>query len=178
VNIIMAAQYGFYFDEDRCVGCLNCVVACKSVNNLEQGIKWMKVNDKWEGEYPDIKRNFMISTCLHCEDPACVKVCPTGAIFKREEDGIVVVEKDKCNGCRECYEACPWHIPEFGSDGLMQKCDYCLSAGREPECAATCPAEALKFGPLEDLYRIAQSKNKKAERLGGETNPALIIVSR
>lgn len=173
----MSKQYGFYFDEDRCVGCFNCVIACKSVNNLQTGIDWINIKESWEGNYPEVRLNFFLTPCFHCEDPLCLAACQPGAIFKRVEDGIVVVDREKCNGCRECLTACPYGVPRFDSDGLMQKCDFCLSAGVAPACAESCPAEALKYGPLNELAEIARQKQKQAKRLDGKSIPALIVVT-
>ena len=173
----MLKQYGFYFDEDRCVGCFNCVIACKSVNNHQTGIKWITLTESWKGNYPEVSRKFMVIPCLHCENPPCLDACLPEAILKRTEDGIVVVERGKCNGCCECLTACPYSVPQFGSDGLMQKCDFCLSVGIAPACAVSCPAEALRYGPLDELIQIAQKQHKQAKRLEGEANPAMFVVT-
>jgi anaerobic dimethyl sulfoxide reductase subunit B (iron-sulfur subunit) len=111
---------------------------------------------------------------MHCGKPACVAVCPTGAIRKRAEDGIVVVDRDKCNGCQDCFSACPYDVPQFGDDGIMQKCDFCIEIRGEPACAVSCPAEALNFGPLDELLEMATGK--AAKRMSGSTKPSIIIV--
>ena len=105
----MTKQYAFYFDADRCVMCYTCEVACKSTRNVELGVSWRKVIEIWRGEFPDVSRTFVSLSCLHCAEPACEDACPAGAISKRAEDGIVVVDKDKCTGCQDCYSACPYH---------------------------------------------------------------------
>lgn len=169
----MAEQYGFYFDAERCVHCHACEVACKSVRNLEPGIHWRKVVEIWTGDFPDVTRTFASLSCLHCAEPACEKVCPVGAIHKRKEDGIVVVDKDKCTGCGDCYTACPYNVPQFGTDGIMQKCDFCIGLEEEPACVAPCPANALFFGTTEELSRLAAEKG--AEKLTGDTLPSLFI---
>lgn len=168
-------QRGFYFDADRCVECRACELACKSTNGLEPGVKWRRVTTEWRGVYPDLQRTFFSSACMHCSKPACVVACPTGAISKRAEDGLVLVDSEKCDGCGDCLPACPHGVPEFGKDGKMQKCDYCLSAGLEPICAASCPAEALASGSLADLRTRAQGKTTKT--LAGSTEPSIVIVT-
>lgn len=120
----MAKQLGFYYDENKCVRCLGCEVACRVANEVETGVKWRWLSDVWGGEFPNVTRKFYSNSCLHCEKPSCAAACPTGAISKRPEDGIVIVDKAKCNGCKDCFEACPYGIPQFGKDGKMQKCDY------------------------------------------------------
>lgn len=170
----MAKQYGFYFDADRCVQCRTCEVACKTTRNLELGIKWRRVVEIWGGVYPDITCSFFALACMHCGKPACIEACPTRAIDKRGEDGIVVVDRDKCNGCRDCFQACPYGVPQFGDDGIMQKCDFCARISTEPACAVHCPTQALRFGTLDGLLETA--KGKGAKRMGGPTEPSIIIA--
>jgi anaerobic dimethyl sulfoxide reductase subunit B (iron-sulfur subunit) len=151
---MMIEQYGFSFDTERCVQCHACEVACKSLHNIEPGVSWRRVVDLWKGQFPDVTNRTISFGCLHCAEPACEAVCPAGAITKRMEDGAVLVDRDKCIGCHSCFLACPFGVPQFGTDGKMQKCDLCVdrtSQGMEPMCAATCPSEALKFGPMKEL---------------------------
>lgn len=169
----MGKQFGFFFDAERCVMCHACELACKAGNALEPGIYWRRVVDTWQGEFPQVSRTFVSLSCLHCARPSCLQACPAGAISKRESDGIVVINRDLCTGCRECYSACPFGVPRFGSDGLMQKCDFCLGRGTEPACTAPCPTDALFFGDMEELARIANAKN--AKRLAGPTVPSLYL---
>ena len=173
----MAKQCGFYFDADRCVQGRTCEMACKTVHDLEPGMKWMRVIDIWDGVYPNISRDFFTLACMHCGKPPCIEVCPTGAISKRSEDGIVVVNRDKCNGCQDCFPACPYGVPQFGKDGIMQKCDFCTGLGKAPECAESCPAEALDYGILDKLLKKAKEKGKSARRMEGPTRPSIIIAS-
>jgi anaerobic dimethyl sulfoxide reductase subunit B (iron-sulfur subunit) len=170
----MSQQYGFYFDAGRCIKCHTCEMACKVTNNLETGISWRQVIETWSGNYPDVTRTFFSKSCMHCEKPSCLEVCPTGAIWKRAEDGIVMVDKDKCNGCRDCLAACPYDVPQFGKDGKMQKCDYCTGAGREPACTESCPASAIYSGTLDTLLETAKGKNP--ERMDGDNIPSIILV--
>jgi sulfite dehydrogenase (quinone) subunit SoeB len=99
-------------------------------------------------------------SCLHCEEPACVTVCPTGASYKREEDGIVLVNPDTCIGCKLCSWACPYGAREYDqTDGVMKKCTLCIDkiynenleeVDRVPACVSTCPAGARHFGDFND----------------------------
>ena len=170
----MSEQYGFYYDAGRCVQCRTCELACKNTYNVEPGVKWRRVMETWSGEYPDVARRFFSLACLHCQEPACAAVCPTGAISKRAGDGIVVVDREKCNGCGDCRPACPYGVPQFGADGTMQKCNYCLGTGRGPACAASCPAEALHYGTMEELLQKAAAK--EGRRLDGATGPSLVVA--
>ena len=170
----MAQQHGFYFDADRCVQCRTCEVACKSARNMEPGMKWRQVIDIWDGVYPNVHRTFFSLACMHCGKPACAEVCPTGAISKESEDGIVLVDRDKCNGCQDCFSACPYGVPQFGDDGTMQMCDFCTGIDMEPACAASCPSGALRYGALDELMGMA--RGKAGTRMSGPTEPSVIIV--
>jgi anaerobic dimethyl sulfoxide reductase subunit B (iron-sulfur subunit) len=172
----MTKQYGFYYDADRCIQCRTCELACKSAHDTEPGIKWRRVTETWGGTYPDVTRTFFSLACMHCEEPACVAVCPTEAISKRVDDGIVVVDTNTCNGCRDCFPACPYSVPQFAEDGTMQKCDYCAGIGREPACVEHCPTEALRYGTMEELSKLAAEKG--AQKLAGPTKPSLFIVHK
>jgi anaerobic dimethyl sulfoxide reductase subunit B (iron-sulfur subunit) len=172
----MPKQYGFYLEIDKCVECHACEVACKAANNVELGVSWRRVVTLWGGQFPNITNETVSLACMHCGDPACAAVCPTSAITKRPEDGIVVVDQSKCIGCHLCGMACPFGVPQFGKDGTMQKCELCLDrlqAGKEPACTWTCPASALHAGPLDELSKLAQQKSAKV--LAGSTQPSLLI---
>ena len=175
----MERQYGFYFDSERCVQCHACEVACKSWNELELGMKWRRVEELWAGQFPQVTNKTVSLSCMHCAKPACVEICPAKAISKRLEDGIVIVDKTKCTGCRSCGAACPFHVPQYGRAGTMQKCNFCigrLEQGKQPSCVATCPGEALKCGPIDVL--VKSSTRKPAEKLSGPTSPSFLISGR
>ncbi|HDR89951.1 MAG TPA: dimethylsulfoxide reductase subunit B [Bacteroidetes bacterium] len=155
-------QLAFYFDSQYCSGCKTCQVACKDKNDLGPGILWRRVYEigggtwKKEGKawVPDIFAYNLSLSCNHCDDPICLRVCPTGAIEKRE-DGIVRIDQKKCMGCRYCEWACPYGSPRFDEEkGLMGKCDMCcdyIDQGKMPVCVSSCPMRALDFGRYEDL---------------------------
>lgn len=115
-------------------------------------------------------------SCMHCGTPACKEVCPTNAISKRAEDGLVLVNPDLCIGCKMCLMACPFGIPQFGKNGKMQKCNFCLERLEEgllPACVNVCPARALHAGPLEELSKLATGKT--ARHLIRSTDPSFFI---
>jgi len=154
-------QYGFLFDQSRCSGCRTCAVACKTWNGLPPGpLKYLKIYEYESGIFPDILLNFHWIPCFHCESPSCIDVCPRGAIFKEDKFGAVLIDNDKCIGCRECYQICPYGAPVFESDksGVKaHKCDMCidrLNVGLKPICVLSCPNRALDFGPLKSLVNI------------------------
>ena len=167
-------RYGLVIDLKRCIGCDACSLACKAENATSRGIMWNRVLKYESGKYPNSRLNFLPVTCMHCDEPECEKVCPTGATAKRE-DGIVVIDNNKCVGCRYCMVACPYatryffdelhsYYPEHMTPyektgyqkhrlGTVQKCDLCLSRierGLQPVCVVSCPAEARFFGDLDD----------------------------
>lgn len=168
-------QKGFYFDQERCVGCQSCMLACKEWNDLppkvlgQRGPRWRQVLVFEKGSFPDFSRRFLSRACLHCSRPPCLAACPAQAIVKRAEDGIVLVDREKCIGCRECLSSCPFGVPQFGEDGLMQKCNFCLertSQGLKPICELSCVGQAIRSGSLEELQEIATPR--AARRLNRE----------
>jgi molybdopterin-containing oxidoreductase family iron-sulfur binding subunit len=111
-------RYGMVIDTRRCVGCDACVVACKQENKTPPGVSYTVVLENGFGERPDDRPLFMTKPCFHCEHPPCVPVCPVGATFKRKQDGIVVIDYDRCIGCRYCIVACPYQAryADFGDN--------------------------------------------------------------
>jgi anaerobic dimethyl sulfoxide reductase subunit B (iron-sulfur subunit) len=158
----------FYFDQNRCMGCHACTVACKDWNDVQPGqANWRRLSNEESGSFPDVKVFNLVLSCNHCENPACAASCPVGAIYKREEDGIVIVNRDLCQNIRACAVACPYGAPQFGDDDSepvaesswavahpMQKCTFCWDRqadGLAPACVASCPQRALDFGTVEEI---------------------------
>ena len=155
-------QYGIYINQNRCIGCYACVVACKDWHNIPAGpASWLRVKTIEKGKYPELFVAFLPMLCYHCENPACLSVCLVDAITKREKDGIVTVDRELCIGkdhCGLCFESCPYKAPQFGSEenAKMQKCDLCLerwTEGKRPVCVDSCPMQALDAGPLNELKK-------------------------
>lgn len=151
-------QYGFFFDQSRCSGCRACTLACKSWNKLPVGpLKYLKIYEYEKGSFPDVRMHIQWVPCYHCEEPVCVSSCPCDAIYKEEKYGAVLIDSDKCTGCRICYDACPYGAPVFENDDKevkAQKCTMCidrLEQGLKPICVLACPDRALDFGILSDL---------------------------
>jgi Fe-S-cluster-containing dehydrogenase component len=191
-----AKKLGLVIDLDICVGCHACAVNCKEWNSGGHmapltdtepygghpfGVWFNRIHSFEAGDGAESRTVHFPRSCLHCEEPACVEVCPTGASYKRAEDGIVLVNEDLCIGCKLCSWACPYGAREYDYDaGVMKKCTLCIDRiynenlgveERVPACVSTCPVSARHFGDLGD----PESKVSKlvAERGGYELMPEL-----
>jgi anaerobic dimethyl sulfoxide reductase subunit B (iron-sulfur subunit) len=148
------------FSPEKCTQCHGCEVACKTWRGLGYGVQYRRVLNIWQGKYPLVKSASISLACLHCVEPACVAVCPEGAISKRVEDGLVMVDNALCTGCETCAAACAFGVPQFGDNGTMHKCDLCRDqplARAVPPCVDTCPGEALS------LIEVTPSEKKVDE---------------
>ena len=189
-------KLGLVIDLDTCVGCQACAVNCKEWNtggymapltderpydSDPMGVWFNRVHAFEAGEGARSRTVHFPRSCLHCEVPACVTVCPTGASFKRAEDGIVLVDADLCIGCKLCSWACPYGAREYDhDDGVMKKCTLCIDriynenleeVDRVPACVSTCPAGARHFGDLGDPQSAVSQL--VAERGGFELMPEM-----
>lgn len=183
----MVKQYAFYLDSASCSGCKACQVACKDKHGLEVGRLWRRVYEVSGGDWlpkgdtwiPNVFAYYISVACNHCQQPICKEVCPTGAIYKRD-DGIVLIAESKCIGCGYCSWACPYNALQYDEKtGKMTKCTFCydyIDQGKPPTCVAACPMRALDFGEITEL------KDKYGEVSGvfplpetTLTEPALVI---
>lgn len=171
----MARQLGWYLEVDKCTGCETCTVACKSENNTELSLNWRWVIEQNWGRYPHPRRQFVTMACFHCEHPSCIPSCPVDAISKREKDGIVLIDQDKCIGCKLCIWACPYGAPQFTEETKkVEKCTFCvhrIEAGLEPACVTTCVGRALHFGEMSEI----KMKPGTVRRIKGFADPNLTI---
>ena len=181
-------RLGLVIDLDTCVGCHACATNCKEWNTsghsapltdinayqAEQRGVWFNRVFTYEagGQTENARTVHFPKNCLHCEKPDCVTVCPTGASYKRAEDGIVLINHDICIGCKLCSWACPYGAREFDEDeGVMKKCTLCIDKiynmnlpeeDRVPACVATCPSHARHFGdfadPDSDVARLTRER--------------------
>ena len=178
-------QMGFYFDQTRCTGCFTCSVACKDWHNIPAGpANWLRVTCIEKGKFPDVFVAYFISGCWHCANPACVTACPVGAINKRQDDGVVVVDQERCLGkdnCDMCLQACPYQAPQFGAEqnAKMQKCNFCidrLAEGKEPICVGACPMRALDAGPLDQLIaKYGEVRDAEGFLYSAELAPSVVF---
>lgn len=146
-------QYGFAIDQRTCIGCHACTVACKTEHDVPVGQfrTWVKYVEK--GSYPDTTREMGVMRCNHCTDAPCVKICPTTALFKRD-DGIVDFDNENCIGCKSCMQACPYDAIYIDANtNTAAKCNFCahrIDQGLEPACVVVCPTESIWMGDLDD----------------------------
>ena len=192
-----AKPVGFFTDTSICIGCKACEVACKEWNELPGNAiefrdsydntgqldaqNWRHVN--FIETVPDNNGVIMQPTpiangqawlmmsdvCKHCQNASCLEVCPTNAIVRTEFD-TVFIQKDVCNGCRDCIAACPYGVIGFNEKtGVVQKCTLCydrLQHDMTPACAKACPTESIKFGYLDDLHKVADARLAALQKSG------------
>ena len=163
----MATQYAFYYDQNSLHGCNTCVVACKDWNQVHPGPAHWPGRTGPRSALSRAPRSSTFDGRNHCQNPACLAACPVGAIYKRTEDGIVLVDRTKCQSLRACAARCPYSTPQFADDAQeptqdpswgvahpMQKCTLCVdrvTIGMNPSCVDSCPQRALDFGTLDAL---------------------------
>jgi formate dehydrogenase iron-sulfur subunit len=172
---------GMLIDVTRCTGCNQCVNACSTSNNLGNAlIQPQQIGDglsayRWTTVVQSPEGRFVRKFCRHCLEPACVSVCPVGAMQKTSQ-GPVIYDPKLCMGCRYCMMACPFGIPRYEWDSAapwVQKCTFCfqrLEEGKLPACVEACPYEALQFGEREDLIQEAKNRMQAAP---GKYHPVL-----
>ena len=152
-------HYGMVFDQNKCVGCRDCRIACNETNKLPKGVTRLLLelqDDKIEGKrgYAADRRYVRVS-CQQCSDAPCVTVCPTGAAHRDPKTGIVTMYADKCVGCKYCIVACPYNARFINEETkVADNCDFCLHTrlekGQQPACVEACKCDALVFGDLND----------------------------
>ncbi len=146
-------NHGFVIDGRNCIGCHACSTACKSENEVPLGVyrTWVKTTET--GLFPDTQRHFQVTRCNHCNNPPCTRICPTQAMYQRD-DGIVEFASDACIGCKACMQACPYDAIYIDPESLTAaKCNFCaprIDVGLEPACVVVCPEHAILAGDLND----------------------------
>ena len=185
-------RYGMAIDTTRCVGCQTCTVSCKLSNRVGGSAHRCLVDNLFEnlevyqagGTYPKTVLAFRPRLCNHCADPACVRNCPTRAMHKDPDTGLVLVDKDRCIACGYCAWSCPYHAPSMDDEHhVMDKCTFCadrIAQGQEPYCVESCPANARIFGRLDDpnseVNAIIQQKQGKQPSVKFGTDPSVYYL--
>lgn len=149
------SRYCLVVDLDRCIGCHACEVACKNENGVALGEYWNRVIQVGpHGTFPDLEQYWLPVQCQQCEDAPCVHVCPTGASYRDPETNMVLVDKEKCIGCKYCMMACPYGVRSWNAaERAVEKCTLCgqlTSVGEQPACVAACCSACRFYGDLDD----------------------------
>lgn len=159
------ARFAMVIDTKKCVGCMDCVVACKTENNVPEGLNRDWITTEAKGKFPTVQMEIRTERCNHCDNPPCVYCCPTAASHVHQLGGVVLVYHNMCIGCKACLASCPYDARFIHPEGYADKCTFCIhrvEKGLDPACVAVCPTHCMYFGDLED----AESKVSKllAER--------------
>ena len=146
-------RYGMLINTKKCVGCSACRIACQMKNHLDPEESFIKYHEIETGEYPNVYNEIVPTQCMHCEDAPCAAVCPTHATYITDS-GVVLVDEEKCIGCKYCMMACPYGVRAWSpSEHVVEKCPLCgqpTSVGEEPQCVAACCAPARSYGDPDD----------------------------
>ncbi len=177
-------QYGFIIDNRKCIGCHACTVACKSEHDVPVGVNRTFVKQTEKGEYPNTRRLFSVMRCNHCTDAPCVDICPTTALFIRE-DGIVDFDNRRCIGCKSCMQACPYDALYIDPETqTAAKCNYCahrVDVGLEPACVNVCPEHAIISGDMDnpdtEIAQLLSREQVTVRRAEKGTKPNLFYIN-
>lgn len=177
-------NYGFVIDNRKCIGCHACSTACKSENEVPLGVyrTWVKYVE--QGVYPNTHRHFQVTRCNHCANPPCVRICPTEAMYQRD-DGIVEFDNRACIGCKACLQACPYDAIYIDpNSGTAAKCHYCAhrtDIGLEPACVVVCPEQAIIAGDMNDpsteISQLLATQKVTVRKPEQGTSPKLFYIN-
>ncbi|HNY49638.1 MAG TPA: 4Fe-4S dicluster domain-containing protein [Smithella sp.] len=172
-------HYAMVIRQDRCIGCERCMQACISTNHVPSYGWRTRILEKEAPKAIGQKQEFIPVLCNHCNNPPCVRSCPTQATFKNKKNGIVMMNEGKCIGCKSCMIACPYDARYFNEEKrAIDKCDFCFNALLErgetnTACAAVCPADTRVFGDLSDpesrVYQMIHQLQKPVWVIREET---------
>lgn len=176
-------RYGFVIDQNRCIGCHACTIACKEEHEVPIGVfrTWVKHIEK--GEFPHTSRHFGVMRCNHCDDAPCTAICPTTALYRRD-DGIVDFDHRRCIGCKACMQACPYDALYIDPNrNTAAKCNFCahrVEMKLEPACVIVCPTQAILAGDLDNpgskVSRTVANKKVSVRKPQKGTQPKLFYV--
>lgn len=147
------SRLAMVIDTKKCVGCMDCVVACKTENNVPEGYNRDWIVQEVHGKQPNLFLEIRSERCNHCDNPPCVYCCPTGASHVADVGGIVYIDYDKCIGCKACLASCPYNARFIHPDGYASKCTFCkhrVEEGLNPACVSVCPTHCMYFGDVKD----------------------------
>lgn len=182
--VLQKKRYAMVIDTTLCIGCGDCVVACKTENLVPDGYSRDWVGEEVRGRFPDLAVTYRSERCNHCAHPPCVYACPTGASFVDEESNVTLVDPSLCTGCKSCIAACPYDARFVMPEGYVSKCTFCLHRVREglaPACVAVCPTRCMHFGdlndPESDVSHLLRSRPSMTLIPGAGTDPQLYYLT-
>lgn len=189
----MNRQLAFVINLKRCIGCDTCVVACKMEHSVPLGQFRLKVYDshgdfqfeKPTGTYPNLDMYWLPTMCQHCVEAPCIEVCPTRVLWRSDDNGTVVLEKDRCVGCQRCGEVCPYDALSFeGQSGIADKCNMCehrIQKNAAPMCQVVCPTRAIAFGDINDTSsptrQLLEQREHKVLNESSAAQPQIFYLS-
>jgi len=177
------ARYGMAIDTRLCVGCMDCVVACKTENRVPEGFNRDWIAHEAVGRFPTLHMEIRSERCNHCDNPPCVTCCPTGASHVDAFGRIVLVTHETCIGCKACLASCPYDARFVHPDGYADKCTFCahrVQEGLDPSCVAVCPTHCFTFGDLDDpnsdITRVLESRQAHPLLPAAATRPRIYYL--
>jgi Fe-S-cluster-containing dehydrogenase component len=178
------ARFGMVIDTMKCVGCMDCVVACKTENNVPEGYNKDWIVQDTRGTFPTLKMEIRSERCNHCDNPPCVSCCPTGASHVHELGKVVLVTKEECIGCKACVASCPYDARFIHPEGYADKCTFCIHRtenGQDPACVSVCPTHCMYFGDLDDpnseIKRLLNSRKNHSLVPEAGTEPRMFYLT-
>jgi Fe-S-cluster-containing dehydrogenase component len=178
------ARYGMAIDTRKCVGCMDCVVACKTENRVPDHLYRDWILYDTQGKFPTLHMEIRSERCNHCDNPPCVDCCPTGASHVHEQGNVVLVERTMCIGCKACIASCPYDARFVHPDGYVDKCTFCIhrvEQGLQPACVAVCPTHCMFVGDLDDpnseVNRLLESRRHHVLIAEAGTKPRIFYLT-
>ncbi len=177
------ARLGMVIDTRLCVGCQDCVVACKTENQTPEGMHRDWISQQMSGSFPTLQLQIRSERCNHCDSPPCVSCCPTGASHVHDWGGVVLVTREQCIGCKACVASCPYDARYIHPEGFADKCTFCIhrvEKGQDPACVSVCPTRCMHFGDLDDPHsevsRLLASRKHRALLPEAGTRPRIFYL--
>lgn len=177
-------RFGMVIDTRLCVGCMDCVVVCRTENDVPEGFCRDWITTETRGDYPTLALEIRSERCNHCDNPPCVSCCPTGASHVEEFGRTVQVTKEKCIGCKACIASCPYDARYVHPDGFVDKCTFCyhrVARGDQPACVGVCPTRALTFGdkndPNSEVAKLLRTRNARVLKPNSGTDPNVFFLT-